>query len=118
MTKIFTALFISLIPLVSAHAGLVQVENRVSCYLALDGNEGLMKSSGSDIAFTKSWLHNELARHGVDQESINENSYALENELPGLIRRQLSPINASAITANPPTAKAMNSLLSAGAMDN
>ncbi|MBZ0059926.1 MULTISPECIES: hypothetical protein [Enterobacteriaceae] len=82
MNKIFTALFISLIPLASAHAGLVQVENRVSCYLALDGNEGLMESSGSDIAFTKSWLHNELARHGVDQESINENSDALENELP------------------------------------
>ena len=82
MNTIFTALLISLIPLVSAHAGLVQVENRVSCYLALDGNEGLMKSSGSDIAFTKSWLHNELARHGVDQESINENSDALENELP------------------------------------
>ena len=40
MNKIFTALFISLIPLASAHAGLVQVENRVSCYLALDGNEG------------------------------------------------------------------------------
>lgn len=82
MNKIFTALVISLIPLVSAHAGLVKVENRVSCYLALDGNEGLMKSSGSDIAFTKSWLHNELARNGVDQESINENSDALENELP------------------------------------
>ncbi|MDN4360189.1 hypothetical protein OA801_20890 [Citrobacter portucalensis] len=82
MNKIFTALFISLIPLVSAHAGLVQVENRVSCNLALDGNEVLMKSSGSDIAFTKSWLHNELARHGVDQESINENFNALENELP------------------------------------
>ena len=41
-----------------------------------------MKSSGSDIAFTKSWLHNELARNGVDQESINENSDALEFELP------------------------------------
>ena len=41
MNKIFTALVISLIPLVSAHAGLVKVENRVSCYLALDGNEGL-----------------------------------------------------------------------------
>lgn len=81
MNKIFTVLVISLIPLVSAHAGLVQVENRVSCYLALKGNEGLMKSSGSDIAFTKSWLHNELARHGVDQESINENVYELENEL-------------------------------------
>ena len=80
MNKIFTALFISLIPLASAHAGLVQVENRVSCYLALDGNEGLMKSSG--IAFTKSWLHNELARHDVDQESITENTSALENELP------------------------------------
>ena len=78
MNTIFTALLISLIPLVSAHAGLVQVENRVSCYLALKGNETLMESSGRDIAFTKSWLHN----HGVDQESINENSYALENELP------------------------------------
>jgi|GEM_PF-1071005 len=82
MNKIFTALFISLIPLVSAHAGLVQVENRVSCYLALKGNETLMESSGRDIAFTKSWLHNGLARHGVDQESINENFTALENELP------------------------------------
>jgi hypothetical protein len=39
MNKIFTALLIPLIPLVSAHAGLVQVENRVSCYLALKGNE-------------------------------------------------------------------------------
>lgn len=82
MNKIFTVLVISLIPLVSAHAGLVQVENRVSCYLALKGNETLMESSGRDIAFTKSWLHNELARHGVDQESINENSDALESELP------------------------------------
>ena len=42
MNKIFTALFISLIPLVSAHAGLVQVENRVSCYLALEAKDTLM----------------------------------------------------------------------------
>lgn len=82
MNKIFTALFISLIPLASSHAGLIQVENRVSCYLALDGIENLMESSGRDISFTRNYLHNELARHGVDQESINENSAAMDNELP------------------------------------
>lgn len=109
MNKIFIALFISLIPLVSAHAGLVQVENRVSCYLALKGNETLMESSGRDIAFTKSWLHNELARHGVDQNPLMKTSLRWKMNCPGHTSRQLSRINASLITATPPTAKVMNS---------
>lgn len=118
MNKIFTALFISLIPLASAHAGLVQVENRVSCYLALDGNEGLMKSSGSDIAFTKvgcitSWPATTLTRSPSLKTPVR-----WRMNCPVLISRPLSQISVSLITATPPTAKAMNSLLSAGAMDN
>lgn len=66
-----------------AHAGLVQVNNRVACYLAMDSiNRQLMESDKKVTAEIYKYLEGELQRYGVDEESINENTIALDNELP------------------------------------
>ncbi|MDP8748637.1 hypothetical protein QZQ38_09305 [Serratia marcescens] len=66
-----------------AHAGLVQVNNRVACYLAMDNtNKQLMQSDKMVAAEIYEYLGGELQRYGVDKESINENTIALENDLP------------------------------------
>ena len=66
-----------------ANAGLVQVNNRVACYLAMDSiNRQLMESDKKVTAERYKYLEGELQRYGVDEDSINENTIALENELP------------------------------------
>lgn len=66
-----------------AHAGLVQVNNRVACYLAMDSiNRQLMETDKKVTAEIYKYLEGELQRYGVDEESINENTTALDNELP------------------------------------
>lgn len=66
-----------------AHAGLVQVNNRVACYLAMDSiNRQLMESDNKVTSEIHKYLEGELQRYGVDEESINENTIALDNELP------------------------------------
>ncbi|HDT6030533.1 TPA: hypothetical protein QHD00_005344 [Enterobacter cloacae subsp. cloacae] len=66
-----------------AHAGLVQVNNRVACYLVMDNtNRQLMQSDKKLTAEIYEYLVGELQRYGVDEESINENTIALENDLP------------------------------------
>ena len=78
---IATLLFIGFLS--QAHAGLVQVNNRVACYLAMDStNRQLMQSDKKVTAEIHKYLEGELQRYGVDEESINENTIALENELP------------------------------------